>query len=101
MEHQEFNSKLLEDTVVMYLKRVLREGAISFVSGNNDVNPDLVIETRDNPILLEIGTGKTTMRQIIQSKINHRYGILISNAIKEPELKGNIIQLPLNWFLLL
>ncbi|MCK6610335.1 MAG: AAA family ATPase [Bacteroidia bacterium] len=98
---EQFNSKLLEDTVVMYLKRVLREGAISFVSGNNDVNPDLVIETRDNPILLEIGTGKTTMRQIIQSKINHRYGILISNAIKEPELKGNIIQLPLNWFLLL
>lgn len=98
---EQFKSKLLEDTVVMYLKRVLREGAISFVSGNNEVNPDLVIETRDNPILLDIGTGKTSTRQISQSKLNYRYGILISNAIKEPELRGDILQLPLNWFLLL
>jgi len=97
----QFRSKLMEDIIVMYLRRVLTDGAISYTTGNNETNPDFVIETREKPILLEIGTSKTTTRQIKQSNINYRYGVLISNGITSPNLIGDCIQIPLSWFLLL
>ncbi|HRK28506.1 MAG TPA: AAA family ATPase [Chitinophagales bacterium] len=96
-----FSSKLIEDIIVMYLRRALTDGIISFLSGNDEVNPDFVIETRDKPILLEIGTGKTSLKQLTKSKVKYRYGLLISNGITEPTLKGDCIQIPLSWFLLL
>ncbi|MGY6561906.1 MAG: DUF4143 domain-containing protein [Luteibaculaceae bacterium] len=98
---EQFKSKLIEDIIVMYLRRVLTDGIISFLSGNNEVNPDFVIETRDKPILLEVGTSKTSTRQIKQSNVSYRYGILVSDGIVEPTLKNNCIQIPLSWFLLL
>jgi uncharacterized protein len=98
---EQFRSKLVEDMVVMYLRRVLADGIVSFLSGNHAANPDFVIETRDRPILLELGTGKTSVRQLKQSGVNHRYGLLVSSGVAEPALKGDTIQLPLSWFLLL
>lgn len=97
----QFRSKLIEDIIVMYLRRVLTDGIISFLSGNDEVNPDFVIETRDKPILLEIGTSKTSLRQLTKSNLKYRYGLLISNGVVEPTLKGDFIQIPLSWFLLL
>jgi len=97
----QFRSKLIEDIIVMYLRRVLTDGIISFLSGNDEVNPDFVIETRDKPILLEIGTSKTSLRQLTKSNVKYRYGLLISNGVVEPTLKGDCIQIPLSWFLLL
>lgn len=97
----QFRSKLIEDIIVMYLRRVLTDGIISFLSGNDEVNPDFVIETRDKPILLEIGTSKTSLRQLTKSNVKYRYGLLISNGVEEPSLKGDCIQIPLSWFLLL
>ena len=97
----QFRSKLIEDIIVMYLRRVLTDGIISFLSGNDEVNPDFVIETRDKPILLEIGTSKTSLRQLTKSNVKYRYGLLISNGVAEPTLKGDCIQIPLIWFLLL
>ena len=90
-----------KDIIVMYLKRVLTDGVISFLTGSHEANPDLVIETRDKPVLLEIGTGKTSTRQITQSNVNYRYGLLVSNGITSPNLVGDCIQTPLSWFLLL
>lgn len=97
----QFRSKLIEDIIVMYLRRVLTDGIISFLSGNNEANPDFVIETRDKPIFLEVGTSKTSTRQLKQSNVSYRYGILVSNGVTEPTLKGDCIQIPLSWFLLL
>lgn len=68
----QLRSKLIEDTVVMYLKRVLTDGIISFVSSSQAANPDFVIATRDIPVLLEIGSGKTSIKQFKQSNINYR-----------------------------
>ncbi|MDX2248740.1 MAG: hypothetical protein SF052_18280 [Bacteroidia bacterium] len=98
---EQFRSKLMEDIVVMYLRRILTDGMLFFTSGGAEANPDFIIETRDKPIVLEIGTGKTRTNQIKSSKINYRYGILVSNGFSEPTLKDNCIQLPLSWFLLL
>jgi predicted AAA+ superfamily ATPase len=97
----QFRSKLLEDIIVMYLRRILTDGIISFLSGNDEVNPDFVIETRDMPILLEVGTSKTSLQQLRKSSVKYRYAILISNGVAEPTLKGDCIQIPLSWFLLL
>ncbi len=98
---KQFRSKLIEDIVVMYLRRVLTDGIISFTTGNNEVNPDFVIETRDTPVLLEIGSSKTSLKQIKSSKINYRYGILVSSGISVPTIKDDCIQIPLSWFFLL
>ncbi len=97
----QFKSKLVEDVIVMYLKRLLADGIVSYLSDKNNVNPDFIIETRDQPILLEVGTGKTSIRQFKQSKIPFRYGLLITHGVTEPTLKDNCIQIPLSWFLLL
>lgn len=97
----QFKSKLTEDIVVMYLKRLLTDGVISFMSGGDSTNPDFVIETRDKPILLEIGSEKTTTRQIRGSNVSYRYGVLISDGVASPVLKGDVIHIPLIWFLLL
>lgn len=98
---ESFKSKLVEDVIVMYLKRVLTEGVIAYLSGSDTANPDLVIETRDKPILIEIGTQKTSIRQLTKTQLKYRYGLLITNAVTHPILKDNCIQLPLSWFLLL
>lgn len=97
----QFRSKLVEDIIVMYLRRTLTDGIVSFVSGNNETNPDFVIETRDKPILLEIGTNKTSTNQLKQSNVSYRYGLLVSNGVTEPTLKDDCILIPLSWFLLL
>jgi predicted AAA+ superfamily ATPase len=97
----QFKSKLIEDIIVMYLRRVLTDGIISFLSGNDEANPDFVIETRDKPIILEIGTNKTSLRQLTKTNVKYRYGLLVSNGVAEPTLKDDFIQIPLNWFLLL
>lgn len=95
-------AKLLEDTVVMYLKRLFKlESIISFSSNTKQKNPDLIIETLKNPILLEIGINKTTTKQITKSRIDYRYGIIINSKIETYEIKDNTIILPLKWFLLL
>jgi len=93
-------SKLLEDLVVMYLKRVLNSSSISYSSANKAKNPDLIIETRDKAIILEIGSSKTSVSQIKDSGIDCRYGILITDNEKL-SIKEDCILLPLNWFLLL
>ena len=95
-------AKLLEDTVVMYLKRLFKlESIISFSSNSKQKNPDLIIETLDNPILLEIGINKTSTKQITKSRINYRYGIIINSKADNFEISENTIILPLKWFLLL
>lgn len=97
----QFRSKLIEDIIVMYLRRVLTDGILSFSTGSSQSNPDFVIETRDIPILLEIGTSKTSIKQIKASNVRYRYGLLVSNGITSPRIKDDCVQIPLSWFLLL
>lgn len=96
-----FKGKLLEDLMVMYLKWILADGMVSFLSRKDQVNPDFVVETREQPILLEMGSGKTSLRQLIQSNVPYRYGLLVASGIKEPSMKQDCIQIPWSWFSLL
>ncbi len=97
----EYRSKMMEDLIVMYLKRILADPVISFTSEKGQVNPDFVIETHDKPILIEAGLSKTKVGQIKKCKIDYRYGFVISSKITEISIKGDTIFLPFNWFLML
>ena len=95
-------AKMLEDTIVLYLKRVFQdESLLSFASTKGHKNPDLIIETLDKPILLEIGINKKTTKQLLKSKIKYKYGIIINSKIDNIEIHGNIVLIPLKYFLLL
>jgi len=96
-----FKGRLLEDIISFYLKRVLRDVSICFFDRKNAKSPDFLIETMDKPLLLEVGISKNSAEQIINSPIKYRYGIIVSLNRKSPEIKGNILFLPLSWFLLL
>ncbi len=95
-------AKMLEDTVVLYLKRIFRDWShISFSSAKGQKNPDLIIETLDKPILLEIGINKNTTKQISKSRIKYKYGIIINSKIDKIEQRDDIVIIPLKYFLLL
>ena len=95
-------AKLLEDIVVLYLKRIFRDSNIlSFASTKGQKNPDLIIETIDQPILIEIGINKNTTKQISKSRIKYKYGIIINSKIETVELHNDIVIIPLKYFLLL
>ncbi len=96
-------SKMWEDIVMMYLSRIIGKSMISFSAEKNGVNPDFIIDTRDCPIVFEVGTKKTTTKQLSQYKQKIRYGILINAKATEIEFndKNQTLILPLSWFIML
>jgi len=95
-------TKLYEDIVAMYLKRLLQEsGLLSFGFSPNSVSPDFVVETGDAPVVLEVGTKKSTLRQTEKYQQRKRYGIIISASESDYMIKENTLIMPLSWFLLL
>ncbi len=95
-------AKLLEDIVVLYLKRIFKqETIVSFSTFHSNKNPDLIIETIDKPIIIEVGINKRTIKQITKSKIDYKYGIIINSKIDKIEFLDNIVILPLHYFLIL
>ncbi|MEA2043528.1 MAG: AAA family ATPase [Bacteroidota bacterium] len=95
-------AKMLEDTIVLYLKRIFQDDSfLSFSSVKGNKNPDLIIETLNKPILLEIGINKKTTKQISKSKIKYKYGIVINSKIEDIEIHNDIVIIPLKYFLLL
>ncbi len=95
-------AKMLEDTIILYLKRIFRnDNFLSFSSGKGQKNPDLIIETLNEPIVLEIGINKNTTKQISKSKIKYKYGIIINSKTDKIELRNDIVIIPLKYFLLL
>ena len=94
-------AKLYEDTLAMYLKRILSEGIVSFGFGKKK-NPDFIIETMDQPVIMEVGTNKTKVSQI-KNYGDYRYGIIVNATIEKPEFDDNnrIVFIPLKWILLI
>lgn len=100
-QKKEFTAKLYEDIVVMYLRRFFDNALLSFSSNKKGKNPDFVVETMLKPILIEVGTNKKSIKQITESTIKCRYGIIINSAIDDIKFEKNTAIIPLKWFLLL
>ena len=98
---EDLRAKLYEDILAMYIKRNLSEGIVLFGFGKKK-NPDFIIETMDSPVLMEIGTNKTTTTQI-KSYSKYRYGIIINSKINQVKFEDSnrIIFIPLSWILLI
>lgn len=96
-------SKIWEDIVMMYLSKIIGKAMISFSAEKTGVNPDFIIQTRDCPIVFEVGTKKTTTKQLSQYKQKIRYGVLLNAKATEIEFndKNQTLILPLSWFLML
>lgn len=101
---EDLYAKMLEDTVVMYLKRLFRQDSVlSFVSQKKGKNPDLIIETLPAPVVMETGINKQSGRQIVQSNIPYKYGIIINATTNKITVNktNKLLILPLSYFLLL
>lgn len=93
-----FFSKFLEDTVALYLRRLLKNG-MYYLPTETQKTPDFVVETALAPVVLEVGTAK---RDVSQLKLkNMRYGILLNFDLEVPEFKDKVVIFPFKWFLLM
>lgn len=101
VDKQEFMSKLYEDIVVMYLRRFFSNAVLSFSSSKTKKNPDFVLETLLNPMLIEVGTNKKSTKQITESNIKYRLGLIINAESDNIKYENSIATIPLKWFLLL
>ena len=85
----------------MYLCRFFNNALLTFSSYTKSKNPDFILETKDKPILIEVGINKKSSKQITKSKIKYRYGIIINTKTNELKFEKDIIIIPLKLFLLL
>jgi len=93
-----FFSRFLEDTVALYLRRLLTNG-MYYLPTEPQKTPDFVVETALAPVVLEVGTAKKDVSQLRLK--NMRYGILLNFDLKMPEFKDKIVIFPFKWFLLM
>ena len=102
---QNARGKLLEDLVGMYLYRLFdKKPGFSFNYDAEKGGADFVIGVGDKRMVIEVGSNKTTYKQVIQTmkKVNAIYGIIISEKVDALEYneEENAVKIPLNYFLL-
>ncbi len=97
---ENLRAKLYEDIIAMYLRRNLSDGLVSFGAGKKK-NPDFIIETMENPVVLEVGINKKSISQITTHK-PYRYGIIVNSKIEKTHFDDHnrIAFFPLSWILL-
>ena len=98
---QIYQSKLLEDLIVMYLRRLLDNSTLFFSATKKGPSPDFVIETHQKPLALKVSMGRKTARQVQNDKTPYRYGIVVNASTNTPLLKNDTLFLPLHWFILM
>lgn len=99
-----YQGSLLEDLIGMYLQRILPQcGGISLTYDVAEGGADFIISIENQKIVMEIGTGKKSYQQIINTatKITPKYSVIISHDELEYSEKHNAIKIPLKYFLLM
>jgi uncharacterized protein len=92
--------KLYEDIVAMYLRKSVDMGLLSFGQSKGSKTPDFIVETREEPIVIEVGSYKVNTNQVSKYEKNKRYGIVISAREVNLITKEGAVIIPLSWFLL-
>jgi hypothetical protein len=99
-----YKGSLLEDIVGMYLNRILPQfGSYALTYDVADGGADFIISLGTQKIILEVGAGKKSYKQIIrtQEKIKPKYSLIISDNELEFSEKYNALKIPLKYFLLI
>lgn len=95
---------LLEDVVVMYLRRIFGERSLTTAINysNTSGSADFVVMNGRKQYVIEAGLGHKDARQIIDTpnaRVN-RIGIIISNDELSLDEENNIVTLPIRQFVL-
>lgn len=96
---------LWEDICGLYLRRLFDQNWQMIIEYDTHLGgTDFVVSdgSRKNPVIIEIGSRKTSARQITQTNklVAGRYGVIISNTELALDQKNNTIYLPFHFFLL-
>jgi len=80
---------------------MLDPGILSFGLQKDQPSPDFAIQTLMQPIVLEVGTGKKSTRQVNKYQKEKRYGLLLNATSDALQATSGSLSLPLSWWLLL
>jgi predicted AAA+ superfamily ATPase len=100
---ENYMGKLLEDTIGMYLSRfIFKKINTSLTYDNAQGGADFILGFANNKIIIEVGMGDKGIAQVVQtaSKVDAKYGLVISRSGLNYFEKENIVQIPLSCFLL-
>jgi len=102
---QQIIGHLLEDVVVMYLRRIFGERSLttSLNYANYEGSADFIVQQRMKQYVIEVGVGPKSIKQIMSTKgtRSDRIGIIISNNELDLDRENNIVTLPIRQFLLI
>lgn len=102
--NENYKGKLLEDVVGMYLSRILyKKINVSLTYDSAQGGADFIVGWERQRVIIEVGSGDKGARQIKQtmSKVEAKYGFTISNNSLNLIRGENIVQVPLEYFLLI
>ena len=101
--NENYRGKLLEDVVGMYLNRLLyKKINVSITYDSAQGGADFIVGWERQRIIIEVGSGDKGARQIknTMAKVEARYGFTISSNYLNLIRDENILQVPLEYFLL-
>jgi predicted AAA+ superfamily ATPase len=101
---QDNRGRLLEDLIGMYLYRLCDKKTLySLAYDSAKGGADFIFFIGENKIVIEVGVNKKECRQVLQTaeKVKALYGIVISDRLENLELEGNIVKIPLKYFVLI
>ncbi|MEK7376206.1 MAG: hypothetical protein AABZ57_03440 [Candidatus Margulisiibacteriota bacterium] len=99
-----YQGSLLEDIIGMYLNRTLPQfGEFALSYDVAEGGADFIISIGMQKIVLEVGAGKKSYKQIIKTKekIKPKYSLVISNNELEYSEEYGAVKIPLKYFLLM
>ncbi len=102
--NENYRGKLLEDVVGMYLNRILyKKINTSLTYDNTQGGADFIVGWERERIIIEVGSGDKGARQIknTMNRVSVKYGFAISNNALNLIKGENILQVPLEYFLLI
>ena len=101
---ENYKGSLFEDIVGMYFTRIVPKfGNFSLTYGSSKGGADFVLTNGNQKIVVEVGAGKKSYKQIIDTskKIKPKYSIIISDDKLEYSEEYNAIKIPFKYFLLM
>jgi len=99
---EKYKGKYLEDITALYLYREFSDKKISSIFYDSAKGgADFILRLGSKKIVIEIGCGDKGIKQAEYSlkRIKGNYGLVISES--ELSLQGNIVKVPLDYFLLI